>query len=438
MNQLIGNRANVLAALQNTIAAFREDGPVVQSVMNASLQPVTESQRQVVRQQIVQQLQDAYNKALATPDDGNFYMPQIPAVALFQTAMEEHMGPNIQVSQSRGVVDESGLPLPEKFGDTDPLWIECVLDGLDTLTKGKAPFVSHTHMSDFFYPIEDNCTIALLADWGADNDSAHNVAKQAKSRNPDYVIHLGDIYYAGEERECKTFLYLFRDLAGKRSFALNGNHEMYTGGRSYFGTVLPNLQQSASYFGVFNQNWQLLGLDTAYVEHVLTSPSDARLQNQFDWVVDKINNRSRKSIVLTHHQPFSAYQPEHDQAAGLRQDIGRLTDAVGANGIFAWFFGHEHRCTIYDDSFVAFKARLIGHGCIPHLPQTAPTNAPPVPFVQINKASRPDGSGYAISGFAFLTLAGRQMKVEYINEDGSIFATENWTAAAAAAATPGT
>jgi hypothetical protein len=42
-------------------------------------------------------------------------------------------------------------------------------------------------------------------------------------------------------------------------------------------------------------------------------------------------------------------------------------------------------------------------------------------------AERPDGSGYAISGFVLLTLAGPKMKVEYINEDGPFFATENWT-----------
>ena len=96
-----------------------------------------------------------------------------------------------------------------------------MLDGLHTQVEGKAPFVSHTHLSDLFYPVEDNCTIVLLADWGADNPSAHNVAQQVKSRNPDYAIHMGDIYYAGEERECKSFLYMFRNLASKRSFAMN-------------------------------------------------------------------------------------------------------------------------------------------------------------------------------------------------------------------------
>jgi hypothetical protein len=426
VNELVGQRATVLAALQSTIDAFRQDGPVVQAVMNASLQPATETERQAARAQVVEQLQDAYNKALATPDDGNWYMPRIPAVALFQTAMEEHMGSSLEISQSRGVVDAAGIPIPEKFGNTDPLWIECVLDGLETLVTGKAPFVSHTHLSDFFYTIEDNCTIALVADWGADNDSAQNVGAQMRNRSPDYAIHLGDISYAGEEDEVKSFLYRFRDIASRRSFALNGNHEMYTGGRSYFGKVLPSLQQSASYFGLFNQKWQILALDTAYVDHVLTSPSDSRLQNQFDWAVDKLKDPTRSSIVLTHHQPFSAYQPEQDDAARLRDDISRLDIAIQPRTIFAWLFGHEHRCTIYDDNFNDFKARLIGNGCIPHTPQAPPDIAPPVPYVSINRAARPDGSGYAISGFVLLTLAGANMKVEYINEDGTLFATENW------------
>jgi hypothetical protein len=428
MNSLVGDRATVLSALQSCIAAFQMDGPVVQQVMNASLQPITETERQTVRTDIIQKLQTAYAGALTEPDNGNFFMPQIPLVALFQTAMEEHLGATIEISQNRGLVDETGVPIPEKFGDTDPLWIECVVDGLHTVTVGKAPFVSHLHIADFFYPIEDTCTIALVSDWGADNASAQQVAQQMKMRNPDYAIHLGDIYYAGQESEAKRFLYAFRDIASKRSFALNGNHEMYSGGRSYFGTVLPALQQTASYFGLFNQNWQLLGLDTAYVDHVLTDPSDARLQNQFDWAVDKLKNAGRKSVLLTHHQPFSAYQPEQNDGVRLREDVSRLDLAIQPIEIFAWFAGHEHRCTIYDDDFNDFRFRLIGNCCIPHLPQQPPDDAPPVPFVAINKAERSDGSGYAISGFVLLTLSGPAMKVEYINEDGSLFATENWSA----------
>lgn len=428
MNPVVGDRDSVLNALQSTINAFREDGPVVQSAMNVSFPGTTEEARSAMRMKIIAQLQDAYNQAHATPADKTFYMPQIPVVGLFQTAMEEHLGTDITVSQNRGVVDETGVPVPEAFGNTDPLWIEAVLAEIRTLSEGKASFVSHSHLSDFFYNIEDKCTIALAADWGAGNPSALNVGRQMKNKSPDYAIHLGDIYYAGEEREAKDFLYRFRDIAAKRSFALNGNHEMYSGGRGYFNVVLPNLQQSASYFGLFNHNWQFIALDTAYVDHVVTSPSDSRLQNQFDWAVDKLKNGAKSSIVLTHHQPFSAYQPEHDNAARLRDDIGKIDLAIQPATIFAWFFGHEHRCTIYDDSFNDFRARLIGNGCIPHLPQAPPDIVPPVPFKAINGAARADGSGYAISGFALLTMDGPKMTVDYINEDGTVFATENWVA----------
>ena len=110
MNQIVGKRDAVLSALKSTIDAFEADGPIVQSVMNACLQPITESQRQTVRAQIVAALQEAYQKALAKSDDGSFYMPQIPAVALFQTAMEEHLGADITVTQNR-----SGSASPTYF-----------------------------------------------------------------------------------------------------------------------------------------------------------------------------------------------------------------------------------------------------------------------------------------------------------------------------------
>ncbi len=211
---------------------------------------------------------------------------------------------------------------------------------------------------------------------------------------------------------------------------------MYSGGHAYFEEVLPRFGQKASYFGLFNQNWQLLGVDTAYVDHRLTSTDEPRLQQQFIWIVDKLRDTARSSILLSHHQPFSAFQPEHDNASGLRDDISKLYEAAGANRpgiICGWFFGHEHKCTIYDDSFSDYKARLIGHGCIPHSIPDLPED-PPIPFTSMNRTPKPDGSGFAISGFALLELNGPAMNITYINEDGSVFSRETWTRQVAAAA----
>ena len=129
----------------------------------------------------------------------------------------------------------------------------------------------------------------------------------------------------------------------------------------------------------------------------------------------------------------AAFQPEHDNASRLRDDITKIYEAVGPDPIFGWFFGHEHKCTIYDDSYSSYRARLIGDGCIPHLPPGLPGN-PPIPFTATNTTTRPNGSGYAISGFALLTLNGPILQVEYINEDGTVWTQETWTRTLAAAA----
>lgn len=434
MHPLTGDKATVLDALGKTVQTFQNDGDALRQQLNISLQPASEADRQQARLQILGRLQDAYAAESARPDtpqDEAWYLPRSATVAAVQTAMNQHLGPTIEASQSRGVTDATGAPGPAQFSDTDPLWIEVVVDALVTQIRGKANFVTHQNLGDFVYPIEDQCKIALVGDWGADNPSARSVGQQIQNLGADYVIHLGDIYYAGQDNEAQSFLKLWPRAGQKRSFALNGNHEMYSGGHAYFEKVLtaPGFGQAASYFGLYNQAWQFLGVDTAYVEHRLLSDQDARLTKQFDWLVDKLKDTSQKNILLSHHQPLSAFALEHAAAAGLRDDIGKLTLAVGAAGassIYAWFFGHEHRCTIYDDTRTEYRARLIGHGAIPNdIPNGIP-DVGCVPFTAINQTRKPDGSGYLISGFALLALDGPTISIQYVNEDGSVWQKEQW------------
>ena len=75
--------------------------------------------------------------------------------------------------------------------------------------------------------------------------------------------HLGDVYYAGTEDEVnERFSDDWPKNVSEHSWALNSNHEMYSGGYGYFKITLKKFGQPASYFCLRNSNWQIIGLDT--------------------------------------------------------------------------------------------------------------------------------------------------------------------------------
>src|SRR5207245_6113755 len=81
------------------------------------------------------------------------------------------------------------------------------------------------------------------------------------------------------------------------SFALNSNHEMYAGGEGYFRALLADnrfaAQGGLSYFALENNQWLIIGLDTAYFARwssrlyekgALAEPRDADGTVQRDWL----------------------------------------------------------------------------------------------------------------------------------------------------------
>ena len=323
------------------------------------------------------------------------------------------------------------------------VWAPTGISALLEHFKGKFPFKRATEKSKITIPPQ--CKIAILGDWGADNDHAQTIGNLVQQQNPDYLIHLGDIYYAGTEPECTKFLenWPLRDPGAPDqpkqgvSFSLNGNHEMYSEGRYYFTTVFDGLGQEASYFQLSNDWWQFIGFDTAYVPFTISGGAkDVNLQCQWDFLVDCVNaSPAKKNILLSHNQPVSAFLKETADAAPLREEYARLIAATRPGAVYGWFFGHEHRCTIYDDAVTGYKARLLGNGAIPHDPQTETTpqtdgTKTATPFVAANHA-RLEGGPLAICTFALLTLDRDRITVDYINEDGTKFyQQEEWMAGA--------
>jgi hypothetical protein len=359
------------------------------------------------------------------------------------------------------------IPQLQGYGDKNPIWVTTLLEQavwnvgaflnniyedehkqkqpliVSILTELKkygnqrAPYIpgvpdSRKLSEDFNQPI------ALLADWGGDNPAAKKVAAAALREKPAMVIHLGDIYYGGTQLECETFLKLWPMQTDSKvpgsiptgtSLALNGNHEMYSGGGPYFGTVLPAFGQSHPFFCLEGEYWRLIGLDTAYSGGRLKPQgSDNPITEQWNWLVNILKNGpKRANILLTHHQPVSAHQQEYHDSTALRADIADLMSLVGDDAIYGWFFGHEHRCAAYDDSALPYNARLIGNGCIPHKVQQEKAADPGcTPVAHFNKRPIAPGNNAAVSMYALLRFQDYWLTITYVDEDETAWASEKW------------
>jgi hypothetical protein len=205
--------------------------------------------------------------------------------------------------------------------------------------------------------IRDGARLALFADWGTGLYGApviSNSIAQMRDRL-DLVCHLGDVYYAGTKKEEKARL---QDLWPSRNDAVNrtcnSNHEMYSGGEGYFDIALPFIGQESSSFVLESSNWIIVGLDSAYEDHQLAG-------TQVAWLTSLIAGAPGKKVVLlSHHQPFSLLDA---QGPNL---VAQLQSVLSAKQIFAWYWGHEHRCVLYDKrGDWNLWGRCIGHGGFP-------------------------------------------------------------------------
>jgi hypothetical protein len=383
------------------------------------------------------------------------YVSRFDSVGLFQSALSKVF---------------SDIPDLQGYGDKNPAWVTTLMEELLYRTQTffervhqdvrgqkkflwsalvtelmrmptadfRAPFPSGVPVSQ---PLPENVPIVLLGDWGGDNDAAKKIADVVRLHRASISIHLGDIYYGGTKEECETFLRLWplrEDVEGGASqprlgfsWALNGNHEMYSGGEHYFNLVLKTFKQPQSFFCLENEHWRLIGLDTAYANGSMkpSSPDDP-IAAQWNWLLDLLRDKSgRANILLTHHQPVSAHAAEWNDSKKLREEVDEILamDGIGRHAIFGWFFGHEHRCAHYRDTVTPYNARLIGNGCIPHVVQhekEADPGCTPVDF--FNKLETHPGSTVAVSSFAKLNFSGPELVIDYCDENNVSWGTELW------------
>jgi hypothetical protein len=397
---------------------------------------------------------DARRGAEPPPIDDSVFISSDPVISLLQSSLEEYFdsraadlveakpprdddrrdGDDFVAITDQKLARSEVLPRRDdgrryfdKFSETDPGWVASLF------AMGVRKF-RHRHPFNDKEPetvsISDKTRLILVGDWGTGLTRAVAVADQMrrvveegrKQEIEQHVIHLGDVYYSGWEREYrKRFLPHWpvdKDETGDllTSWCLNGNHDMYCGGHAYFDFLLEDprfaRQQRNSFFALRNDYWDIIGMDTAYDDAGLRDP-------QAEWIAEKLADSKRRSMFLSHHQLFSAYE---GPSVALQEKIGPY---VGNRPVDVWFWGHEHRCVFYRDHQGVRNGRLIGNGGVP-VYMTHPEDAEhkPPSFYEYRAFKRRLFEKWAFLGFAVVDLENDRAKVRYINEFGTVFQTE--------------
>jgi hypothetical protein len=286
-------------------------------------------------------------------------------------------------------------------------------------------------------------TLALLADWGTDTEESKQVGLAVAHHKPDYSIHLGDTYYVGAPFEIKNNFTpgnSFWHYGSVGSFALPGNHEMYSNGGPYFDILLPfmglrhpqKITQGASYFCLENEYWRIIGLDTGYrsvgIPFLEFFLSKANLRPEIiAWLNNdvKIKNDNRGLIILTHHQYISAFDK------GFPSTAEQLKKIIGKNRKILWFWGHEHRFAMYgkysSTKGITAYGRCIGHGGMPtSLVKENKKLKERNLVLYDNRIRKPMGKiNVGHNGYSILSLNNENLRVDYYDEK-KLLVTENW------------
>jgi hypothetical protein len=192
---------------------------------------------------------------------------------------------------------------------------------------------------------------------------------------------------------------------------------MYSGGYGYFDDLLGEERfvrwqsdsrgQPSSFFELFNEDWQILGLDSSYEDGGLEGPQPL-------WLEERLKHRGqRKSLLLSHHQFFSAYDKCGEAL------IQKATPILTTHPVTAWFWGHEHRSMTFAAVPEVKCGRCVGDGGVPVYQWHGINDAYPAPGkYEHRRYFHSLLERWAYMGFAVLDFDGPAIKVRYIDETG--------------------
>ncbi|MFZ1320073.1 MAG: metallophosphoesterase [Ignavibacteria bacterium] len=301
---------------------------------------------------------------------------------------------------------------------------------------------------------KDEITVTLAADWATDTAESDIIGDLIEDKDPDYTIHMGDTYFVGMKEEMKVN-FLDNNCSWHRgssgSFAMMGNHEMYSRGISYFRDLLPSMGiydksknkytgQKASYFCMENDHWRIVSLDTGYnsvgiplLEYIFKPKCEFR-KEILKWLKEelRIDEDKRGLIFMTHHQYCTAFEKEDEYVKPAEQ----LAKLIGRERPVLWIWGHEHRLTFFgkyaSEKGIPAYGRCIGNGGMPiefkHkvLPEMDKKRNLILYDERIYTKIKNIDIGY--NGFTILNFKGNELRIEYYDIKDQKIIEEKWTA----------
>lgn len=374
----------------------------------------------------------------------DLWMPRDPDAAMLQSSLDEYYRRNDAVALDPNIFGEmlSIDPLvPGNVGafpsaadrarghftlnGIDPRWLLFIYaKAVKLFHRGRPNFPA---TNDAPIPLADNPKMVLFGDWASGIPHAVRNAREMWNSHlyPDinngrelHAIHLGDTYYAGLNCDYRTRAANWPvplQYAGQvASWTIPGNHDVYSGGHGFLKWIATDprflRQNMCSYFLLENKHWQIFGLDSAYDAKGARASHGIINAHQMNWIAQqRARAPQKKCIVLTHHQPFSAFENVYPTLPG------QLAPLANAKQITAWFWGHEHSCGVFQPHNNIPFPILLGHAGFPERRKAILQGSPTMDF----DWDFVDGQGFIDFGFAVLDFQDDEIDVRLIDLDGN-------------------
>ncbi|MDC8004338.1 metallophosphoesterase [Aureisphaera galaxeae] len=315
--------------------------------------------------------------------------------------------------------------------------------------------------------IPPSAKIAIIGDWGtgiwSDGETpkcpSQLVMEGVISEDPDYIIHLGDVYYAGTKgEETSNFLERIPLKYKGKFYTMNSNHEMYDGANGLMKNTLKDArfthQNQTTYFSFEIGEWIIVGLDSAYYDEsplymdgIIATKHGGQEQLEF---LTKAYNSGKKVFLCTHHNGIEV------DKNGPKPNNPMWDQILGATAPHipdVWYWGHVHNGIVYNDNLSIYGEkktrdgngplmRCCGHASIPfgnapYLQDLINGPNPEVLYYSHTKMPPPLDKQQQLrvkNGFAIVELSGDQITETFYEvaiKDGKFEKTQCWSSAPA-------